>query len=441
MGVYISIGAAAVAIMVAVDAVLARRFRLSLVWRIVIGFAVGALAGLAAQALLGPSGVIGSESSEAQAGFIAALTWAKGVFLSLLKSIVMPLVVVCMIAGVSAAGSAGRLGRLGAYSVGYYLSTTAISVLIGLALVSLIRPGDGFPLPESIAVPDAIAGAKGLAEIFASMIPSNFFGALSSGDTLPVIFFSILAGVAMVLTGERAAPVAKFFESAYHVVMRLAEIVLETVPVGVAVLMALMLAEGGLAVLASLPKYIGAVIGGLAIHAVVLSLILAFVARRRVAEYLAAVSPALATAFSTSSSGATLPLTVECVRDNAKVSPRAVNFVLPLGATINMDGTALYEAVAVVFIAQAYGIELSLGGLIVVFITATIAAIGAAAIPSAGLFTMVIVLSAAGIPVEGIGLILGVDRFLDMCRTTVNVYGDTVGAAVVARLVPEDAAA
>lgn len=407
------------------------RLKLSLVWRTVIGFASGTLLGLIAHAAL---------TGGAEAGFVAAMVWSKDVFLSLLRSIVMPLVVVCMIAGVTAAGSTGRLGRLGLYSIGYYMTTTAISVLIGLTLVSIIRPGAGFPLPDSIAIPEAIAGAKGLAEIFASMIPSNIFGAMSSGETLPVIFFSILAGVAIVLTGEKAEPVAKFFESAYHVVMRLALIIVQTVPVGVAILMALMLAEGGLEVLASLPKYIGAVVGGLAIHAVVLSLILAYVARRRVVSYIAAVSPALATAFVTSSSGATLPLTVECVRDNAKVSPRAVNFVLPLGATINMDGTALYEAVAVVFIAQAYGIELSLGGLIVVFITATIAAVGAAAIPSAGLFTMVIVLSAVGIPIEGIGLILGVDHFLDMCRTTLNVYGDTVGAATVARLVPEEGA-
>ncbi|HKI60639.1 MAG TPA: dicarboxylate/amino acid:cation symporter, partial [Mariprofundaceae bacterium] len=244
---------------------------------------------------------------------------------------------------------------------------------------------------------------------------------------------------ALTTLGESGKPVIGFFDGLNETMMKLVEWLMWLAPIGVFALIAARLGAAGggeafFAQLAGLAKYAMAVISGLLVHAAFLSLLLMVLARRRMGEYLGHLATALLTAFSTASSSATMPLTLEATK-NAEVPESARRFVIPLGATINMDGTALYEAVAVLFIAQAMGVDLSLGQQLLVLVTATMAAIGAAGIPEAGLVTMVIVLEAVGLPLEGIGLILAIDWFLDRCRTTVNVFGDAVGAAVVGRLI------
>ncbi|WP_052055212.1 dicarboxylate/amino acid:cation symporter [Myxosarcina sp. GI1] len=297
-----------------------------------------------------------------------------------------------------------------------------------------------------LAVADKIKGKEEssigavLKEVIIGLLPQNLFGAMVDNDVLPLIIFSLLFGGVLTTLGERGERVILLVEGLNDAIMRIIDLVLLTAPVGIAALIAGRLGEAGgfggfAAEFASLGKYAATVIVALLIHGlVVLPLILKFVGKRNPFVYIRRMLPALTTAFSTASSSATLPLSMECVIEKNHVSHRIANFVLPLGATINMDGTALYEAVAAVFIAQIYGINLSFGHLVVIFLTATLAAIGAAGIPEAGLVTMVIVLRAVNIPIEGVSLILVIDWFLDRCRTTVNVWGDCVGAGVIDRL-------
>ena len=270
------------------------------------------------------------------------------------------------------------------------------------------------------------------------MVPTNIFRSMVEMDVLPLIVFSLLFGGTLTTLGERAQSVIDFVNGVNHAIMKIVHIVIAFAPIGILALIAARMGKsGGWAgfwpELIKLAWYASTVIVGLLIHAfVVLPLILLLVARRRVFRYGRNMLTALSTAFSTASSSATLPLTMECVEEKNGISKRVGSFVLPLGATINMDGTALYEAVAAVFIAQVYGISLGPVEQVIIFLTATLAAIGAAGIPEAGLVTMVIVLRAVGLPIEGITLLLVIDWFLDRCRTTVNVWGDSVGAGVIA---------
>ncbi|ASQ90596.1 sodium:dicarboxylate symporter [Prosthecochloris sp. GSB1] len=278
-----------------------------------------------------------------------------------------------------------------------------------------------------------------LREVLEGLVPSNLFRAMAENDILPIITFSLLLGAVLSTLGEQGRPVIDFFQSLNEAIMKLVHLVMYVAPVGIGALIAGRLGDAGgfagfLPELLKLGSYTLTVIAGLLIHALVtLPLLLKLFGKTGVAGFAKNTSPALLTAFSTASSAATLPLTVECAEEKNGVSPRTAGFVLPLGATINMDGTALYEAVAVIFIAQINGITLGIPELSIVFLTATLAAVGAAGIPEAGLVTMVLVLKAVGLPVEGIALILAVDWFLDRCRTTVNVWGDSVGARIIDR--------
>lgn len=379
------------------------------------------------------------------AGFGSAYIWGSAMtlvawigtfFLTALKMLIVPLVAASIISGVAGLGDVRRLGRLGGLSLAYYLLTTLIAVSIGLLMANLWQPGVGVPLGGPHHVPEH-ARDVGITDLILSLVSPNIIHAAAEMKLLPVILFCIVLAAALSTLGERGRPVIAFFEGLNEGMMKLVEWLMWLAPLGVFALIASRLGEAGgseafIAQLAGLGRYVLTVIAGLLTHAVVLCLLLAFLARRNVTEYLGHMGTALMTAFSTASSSATLPLTLEGTK-SADVPESARRFVLPLGATINMDGTALYEAVAALFIAQAYGIDLSFGHQLLVLLTATMAAIGAAGIPEAGLVTMVIVLNSAGLPVEGIGLILAVDWFLDRCRTTVNVFGDTVGAAVVGR--------
>ncbi len=371
-------------------------------------------------------------------------------FLHILNLLVVPLVAASVITGIASLGDPGRVGRTGLRTFTYYLATTAISVCTGIVLVQLIAPGAGFngfalKAPdlgekEALGILDTVLRVfvdteKGWGGVF----PDNIFGAMANKNILGVIAFSIFFGAALTMVGEKGDTVRRFFEGVNETILKLVHWVMYLLPAGIFGLIVSRLVEvgGGDAVIIEMKKisyYIFTVITGLAVHGlIVLPLLLWLLTGRNPISYLSGMGKALFVAFSTASSSATLPTTMECVEENNRVSRRTSSFVLPLGATINMDGTALYEAVAVLFIAQAYGVPIEGMMIVIVFLTATLAAVGAAGIPEAGLVTMVVVLNATGLPLEGIAMLLSVDWLLDRFRTTVNVWGDGVGAAVVER--------
>ena len=360
-------------------------------------------------------------------------------FIRLLKMIIIPLILASMVAGIVSLGDVRRLGRIGLKTFVYYMATTLLAVGVGLVLVNLMRPGVGVDMGAEAA--DDMAGREipSIISIIEDIIPENLFAAMAENKVLSIIFFSLLLGIAISSIGEKARPLTSLFESFNAVMMKITDWIMLLAPVGVFALIAYTIGTMGLSVLRPLAVYMLTVILGLSIHAVVtLPVLLSLFGKYSPLKFIRDMFSAVATAFSTASSAATLPITMECLRENTGVSNKVASFVLPLGATVNMDGTALYEAVAAMFIAQAYGISLNLGQQLVIMLTATLASIGAAAIPGAGLVTMVIVLKAVNLPLEGIGMILAVDRILDMLRTAVNVWGDACGTAVVARLEGEE---
>jgi solute carrier family 1 (neuronal/epithelial high affinity glutamate transporter), member 1 len=394
--------------------------------RILVGIVVGIVLAFLGVALFGER--------------MVAVEWMGTLFLKALKMIIIPLVMASMIVGITGMGDVRKLGRIGGLTALYYATTTAISVALGILLVNLIHPGIGMPL-AGLAKPERVAAkeALGFQDILLSFVSDNIVKAMAEMDVLPVIVFSLVLGGILTTLDERGRPVIAFFEGLNEAIMKMVHLLMLFAPLGVFGLVAGRFARAGDlgALMGGLGKYMTTVLLGLAIHGlVVLPLILWLFGRRNPFRYMLNMGAALLTAFSTASSSATLPLTIECAEEKNKVPRRAAYFVLPLGATINMDGTALYESVAAIFIAQAVGVPLEFGQQVLIFLTATLAAIGAAGIPEAGLVTMVIVLRAVNLPLEGIGLILAVDWLLDRFRTTVNVWGDAAGAAVIARQMP-----
>ncbi|MBX3272114.1 MAG: dicarboxylate/amino acid:cation symporter [Sandaracinaceae bacterium] len=366
-----------------------------------------------------------------------------GLFLSLLKMVVVPLIITSLVTGVTGLGDPRRLGRLGARTFAYYGLTSALAIVVGLVAVNVIRPGVGIELaalsrdaslPAAVADPETSVWAI-LWRQLRGMIPTNPVHATAEGDMLPVIFFALLFGLFISLTGgEHGERMRAFFASAFAVMMRMTTFIIALAPFGVFGFMLFAAAGSGLDAFAALALYMLTVGVGLAFHALVtLPVLLAAVGRRSPLAFAKAMGPALLTAFSTASSNATLPLTMSCVEERAGISNQVSSFVLPLGATVNMDGTALYEVAAVLFIAQAYGMDLTVAQQLIVALTALLASVGAAGIPHAGTVMMVVVLNAVGLPAEAVGLILAVDRVLDMGRTAVNVWSDATAAAVVAR--------
>jgi solute carrier family 1 (high affinity glutamate transporter) protein 1 len=390
------------------------------------------ITGIIAGVILG--GLVGSFLPETgvRLGFLGEL------FLNALKMIVLPLIVVSITLSIM---KVGNLGSLGLKTLLYYMFTTGIAVFIGIMIVNMIHPGEG-GMALTGHMPEALKGKEDMSLVdvlVLKFISPNLFDAAEEFEILPLIVASILFGAAFASLGKQGRLMLEVFEILDKAVMKIVHWIMIFTPIGIFSLIAerIGMAGGGGEVLTlamQLGKYVLSVILGLIIHGfVVLPLILLLLAKRNPLTYVSNLGKALLTAFSTASSSATLPLTMEGVIDEAKVSPKVGRFVLPLGATINMDGTALYEAVAVIFIAQSYGIDLTTAQMVIIFFTATLAAIGAAGIPEAGLVTMVLVLKAVGLPMEGIGLILAIDWLLDRFRTTVNVWGDCVGAAVIER--------
>ncbi len=381
------------------------------------------------------------------AQYVAYIKPLADVFIRLLKMVIVPLVFSSIFMSMINLGTPEALGAMGRKAVGYYFITTVIAVLIGLVMVNIIQPGVGADLGSAglqnldSSMAQRVSEQKGLFQtiigVLVDAIPTNPVGALADSNVLQIILFAIFFGVVALYYPKRSSAIIEGMRSLEHMSLTLTHWVMKLAPIGIFVLMVDVMSRSGFDAIISLSKYILAVVVGLGCHAIFLMVIASIRSKKSPVFILKGLATPLITAFSTSSSAATLPLTMAAVEDNLGVSKDTAKFVLPLGATINMDGTALYESVAAIFIAQAYGIDLSIGQQVIIFMTASLAAIGAAAIPGAGLITMSIVLGAVGLPLEGIGLILAVDRFLDMFRTTVNVFGDCVGTIVVDSLMKD----
>lgn len=366
------------------------------------------------------------------------VTWMGELFLRALQMIIIPLILTSIVSGVTNIGDAHNLGRLGMKTIFYYVTTSLFAIITGLILVNLIQPGIGADLGLKKDVPELAASSSDLWEIILRMVPTNIFNALASMDILAIIFFSILFGYFITQVESTSKELlTKFFNAGFEVMMKLTHFVIRFTPLGILGIVVAVVAEQKenlVEVLGSLGKYFITVLAGLIIHATItLPLILRTIGKVNPRKHFKALTTPLLTAFSTRSSSATLPLTIDAVENNSGVSNKITSFVLPLGATINMDGTALYECVAAMFIAQAYGIEISFIQQMVVVLTALLASIGAAGIPMAGLVMISVILTAVGLPLEGVGLIIAIDPFLDMCRTSVNVWSDSCGATIIAK--------
>jgi Na+/H+-dicarboxylate symporter len=362
------------------------------------------------------------------------------VFLRLLRMAIMPLIVTSITAAVISVGERRDLGLLGARTLGYYVTTSLLAILTGLTLVNIFRPGVDSAIELDRQVSEIPATQQSFGEILIEIIPENPFAAAAAGDVLPVIFFSILFGYFVTRLEEPyRSRLGDLFQAAFEAMMKLTRFVVWSAPLGVFGINAVIVATTGFEAFRTLGFYFVVVLAGLFIHAfVTLPLLLYFVTRINPVKHYKGMPPPLVTAFSTCSSIVTLPLTMEAVTDNSKVPEKISSFVLPIGATVNMDGTALYECVATIFIAQIYGIGLSIGDQLLVVLTALLASIGAASVPMAGLVMMSIILTAVGLPLEGVAVILAVDRILDMFRTAVNVLSDSCGSVIVARLGGEE---
>ncbi|NOY76897.1 MAG: dicarboxylate/amino acid:cation symporter [Calditrichaeota bacterium] len=358
------------------------------------------------------------------------------IFLRLLRMAIMPLVIFSIISGVVSVGNAAGLGRLTLKTFTYYVISSLLAILTGQILVNLFKPGVGAHIGLEQAPAHLAAANQNMVELLIRIIPENPFQAMARGDVLPVIFFSILFGFFITQLKENdKKQLGGLFQAGFEAMMKLTLFVVWSAPLGVFGIIAKIVAKTGFGAFKSLGFYFAIVLLGLAIHAFVnLPLLMLAVARVNPFKHYKGMPSALLTAFSTCSTMVTLPLTMEAVTKNSRVSEKVANFVLPIGATVNMDGTALYEGVATIFIAQVYGFQLSFGAQLMVVLTALLASIGAASVPMSGLVMMSIILKAVGLPLEGVGIILAVDRILDMFRTMVNVLSDSVGSVIVARL-------
>lgn len=360
----------------------------------------------------------------------------QDLFLRLLRMAIMPLVITSIVSAVIQVGSSKGLGKISLRTITYYITTSVLAILTGQVLVNIFKPGKGASVglleqPEGIGVVD-----QGFGQLLLNIIPENPFEAMANGDVLPVIFFSLLFGFFVTqLKIDQRDLLGSVFKAAFEAMMKLTSFVIWTAPIGVFGIIAGIVAKTGFDAFASLGKFFLVVLAGLSIHFfVTLPLILKYLGKISPVKHYRGMLSALMTAFSTCSTIVTLPLTMKAVTEVSGASKKAAGFVLPIGATINMDGTALYECVATIFIAQVYGFDLSLAQQGIIVITAVLASIGAASIPMSGLVMMTIILKAVGLPLEGVAMILAVDRILDMFRTTVNVFSDSVGAVVISRL-------
>ncbi|MCA8977399.1 MAG: dicarboxylate/amino acid:cation symporter [Planctomycetes bacterium] len=421
-----------------------RRRGLALHWWILLAMVAGVGAGLMFVAFGG----------EAGSDFVAR--WIKPIgtiFLNLLRMIAVPLVLFSLVAGVAGLNDTSKLSRIGGKTIGLYLGTTAVAITIGLVIVNLVQPGSNLTPDSRQTLKDSLVAKFGdvasqkvaaaqtvdIGQQIVDIVPQNPFAALAETEMLQIVFFALLLGVGLTRLRDRAAPVVTVFQTLSDAIIEMVHLIMKIAPLGVFALLCSVVSDLGKdsaqlgELLLALLTYMITVALGLATHMfLVYALLIRFVAKVPFLRFLRAMSPAQLLAFSSSSSAATLPLTLDCVEKNVGVEEEVSSFVLPLGATINMDGTGLYQGVAAVFIATLYGIPLDLGDQLMIVLTATLASIGTAAVPGVGIVMLTIVLAQIHVPAEGIAIILGVDRPLDMMRTVLNVTGDATVATVVA---------
>ena len=412
--------------------------KLALHWKILIGMALGVIFGLVMSYVTGGAQFVGD--------YIKPF---GTIFINLLKLIAVPLILASLIKGVSDLKDISKLSQMGGRTIVTYLLTTLTAVTIGLVLVNIIQPGKSISVDTRQELVEAyssdtkakqMAAAKqkeaGPLEPLVKVVPSNIFLAASNNSNmLQVIFFALFFGIGMILLPvKKVKPVKEFFDSFNEIILKLIDLIMLAAPYGVFALLAALVVEApSLELFKALGLYAITLILGLAIMIVVYIIIVRVFTKKKLSFFMRGIAPAQLLAFSTSSSAATLPVTMECVEDNLGVDEEVASFVLPIGATINMDGTSVYQGVAAVFIAQAFGLDLSLSAQLGIVFTATLASIGTAAVPSAGIVMLVIVLAQAGIPEAGLALIFAIDRPLDMCRTVVNVTGDAAVSMLVAK--------
>ncbi|PAU78270.1 dicarboxylate/amino acid:cation symporter [Halomonas salipaludis] len=389
--------------------------RLALWKKILIGMALGMLAG----AILGPDAEL--------------LKPIGTLFLNAIQMLIVPLVFCSLVAGVTSMQDTRKLGRIGLKSLALYLGTTAIAISIGLGMGTLFAPGEGVNMTAASSAPTA-GEAPTLVETLLNMVPTNPVAALASGNILQIIVFALGLGIALNLCGDRAKPAVQVIESLAEGMYKLTELVMKLAPYGVFGLMAWVAGTYGIDILLPLIKVIAVVYIGSLIHVVVFySGLISSLGRLNPVRYLKGVISPAAVAFTTTSSAGTLPASIKAAREEFGVSKGVSSFVLPLGATINMDGTALYQGVCALFIAQAFGIDLALSDYLLIIMTSTLASIGTAGVPGAGLIMLSLVLTTVGLPLEGLAIIAGIDRILDMARTTVNVCGDLMVSVLVGK--------
>ena len=406
-------------------------------WQILIALVLAVIAGQ----------LTGMDASLFGLRFYDIYAFLGKLFLNALKMLIVPLILSSIITGIAGVGESGAMGRLGGKTLLYYMSTSLFAILVGLLLVNIVAPGivDGKPAGDMLPISediDAVAervegrGVGDVVDIFLRMVPTNIVAAAAEGQMLGLIFFSLLFGYFMTrIEGQPRQVLKDFWQGMYDVMIKITEWVMLFAPVGVFALVAKVVASTGFAAFEPLLAFFLTVLAALAVHfLIVLPLLLFLVGRVNPWLHYRAMAPALLTSFSTASSSATLPITMDCVNRNAGVSTRTTSFVLPLGATVNMDGTALYECVAAIFIAQAFGLQLGFAEQFTVVLIALLTSIGVAGIPAASLVAITIILGAIGLPLEAVGLILAVDRVLDMCRTSVNIFSDSCGAVIIGRL-------
>ena len=400
--------------------------KLGLTSKILIGMGAGIILGLLLRNLFPDSSFINEYITE---GFLHVI---GTVFVSGLKMLVVPLVFISLVCGTSSLSDPSKLGRLGGKTIAFYLFTTAIAITVAISVAILIHPGNASLVSEGLSF--NAKEAPSLSEVLINIVPTNPLQAMSEGNMLQIILFAVIFGFAISHIGERGKRVAALFNDLNEVIMRVVTLIMQLAPYGVFALMAKLALTLGLETFSSVVKYFFVVLGVLLIHGFIVypSLLKIFTGLNPL-TFIRKMRDVQLFAFSTASSNATLPVTIEAAEHRLGVDNKVASFTLPLGATINMDGTAIMQGVATVFIAQVYGVDLTITDYTMVVVTATLASIGTAGVPGVGLIMLAMVLNQVGLPVEGIALIIGVDRLLDMVRTAVNVTGDTVATVIIAK--------
>lgn len=402
--------------------------KMNMTTKIMVWMAAGLILGSLINAFMG-------QVSWVQEYLVNGLFHVMGaIFISTLKMLVVPLVTFSLICGVCGLGDISKLGRVGLKSFLLFLLTTALAISLAMAVASLIGPGEGFEMAEDATSSFSAPEAPALSQVIINLVPTNPIAAYADGNMLQIIFFTIIFGVCILMIGERGKPLIDLAERLNEVMMQVVNIVMHIAPYGVFALMAKTFSQQGLDLIIPMMSYFGAVALVLVLHLTgTLMCLLKLLAKVDVLIFLKKMRAAQVFAFSTSSSNATIPVTLTSVEKRIGVDNSTASFVVPFGATINMDGTAIMQGVATVFIANVYGIDLGLMGYLTVVLMAVLASIGTAGVPGVGLIMLAMVLNQVGLPVEGIALIMGVDRLLDMMRTAVNVTGDAVVTTIVAR--------